>query len=363
MTWWYSRVAPLIARGVATPPTAMLEPEWVVSYPAEEPRLVVFCPTITLVDNAEPQAEAVLQFASHLERGLNGGELPPCLLLLGVHHSPEQRDTAVLRIHALEKQLEGSPVAFAAFCTTVPGKVMALNVAIDFAVSSGALGLLQLDDDIRLRRGAIERLYSVYSAAGRPLAVGAVKVGVSRRNPTSRVMRWSKHRTHTAISYPHSCCMLLDPRLLAPGIPRRYTSDDAYICFRLLRPEQANPLDLLRLVPEAQCVHFIGGPGLQAIRRVRGILLNVHVLLSDFREDVSRYYFREILFPGFWPLGSVPSIARPFSWMVQALYFSWFAAVGLELALRGACRRPLRDIGWMPVPDRELPEPKWGEVK
>lgn len=355
MTWWYARVAGLIARGYQPPTAPRPAVDWVFPAPAGDGQLIVFCPTVTIAGNERPQAEAVLQFAAQLRNGLEGGTLPPCLLLLGVYHPPEHRDEAIARLHALRKRLDPSPVPLAAFCTTAAGKVTAFNVAIDLALRSRAVGLLQLDDDIHLADGAIETLYAAYRAAGRPLAVGAVKVGVPRPSQTSHLMRWSKRHTRTAVNYPHACCILLDPRLLAPGVPARYVSDDGYICFALLRPELADPLCLLRLVPEARCVHYVGGPAGQAIRRVRGILLSVHVFLADFPAEVSRYYFREILFPGFWPLGSRPSRRQPLSWALQALYFAWFAAVGLELALRGACGRPLRDIGWAPVQDRALP--------
>ena len=355
MTWWYTRVAEFIARGYQPPTPQRPVVDWVLPACAGDRRLVVFCPTVTIAGNERSQAEAVLQFAAHLHNGLKRGTLPPCLLLLGVHHTPDRRGDAVTRLHALRKRLDTSPVPLAAFCTTTAGKVTALNIAIDLALRSRAVGLLQLDDDIRLEEGAIETLYAAYRAAGRPLAVGAAKVGVSRSTQTSHLMRWSKRRTRTAVNYPHACCILLDPQLLAPGVPARYVSDDGYICFALLRPELTDPLCLLRLVPEARCVHYVGGPAGQAIRRVRGILLSVHVFLADFPAEVSRYYFREILFPGFWPLGSRPLRRQPLSWAVQALYFAWFAAVGLELAIRGACGRPLHDIGWAPVQDRALP--------
>lgn len=356
MTWWYTRVSGLVRRGYVPPAKPPATIEWVLSPPVGDGRLVVFCPTVTLVDNERPQADAVMQYATQLEAGLRRGALPPCVLLLGVHHAPERRALAVARLDALRRRLDASPVPLAAFCTTAPGKVTALNVAIDLALRDRAVGLLQLDDDIRLTDGAVAALYAAYTAAGRPVAVGAAKVGLARQTGTSRLMRWSKRRTGTAVSYPHACCMLVDPRLLAPGVPPRYVSDDGYICFALLRPQLDDPLCLLRLAPEARCAHYVGGPARQATRRVRGILLSVHIFLADFAPDVSRYYFREILFPGFWPLGSLPPHARPLSWAVQALYFAWFAAVGLELALRGACGRPLTDIGWAPVQDRELPD-------
>lgn len=354
MDWWYSRVAGLVARGYQPPAKRRPSIDWVIPAPVDEGRLVVFCPTVTVARNERSQAEAILQFAAHLWRGLERGALPPCLLLLGVHHTSDRRDVAITRVYALRERLASAPFPFAAFCTTEAGKVTALNVAIALAVRSRAIGLLQLDDDIRLEEHAVEELYAAYRAAGRGIAVGAAKVAVPRSTSTSRVMQWSKRRTRTAVNYPHACCLLFDPRLLAPGVPARYVSDDGYICFKLLRPEFEDPLVLLRLVPDARCFYHVGGPAHQAVRRVRGILLSVHIFLADFPPQVSRYYFREILFPGFWPLGSRPS-SQPLNWLVQSLYFAWFTAVGLELAVRGAVGIPLRDIGWAPVQDRALP--------
>lgn len=360
MTWWYSRAAGLVARGYQPPMPEQPDLEWVLPAQVGEGDLVVFCPTVTIDGNADPQAEALTQIAGQLRGGVERGTLPPCVLLVGVHHDPARRGDAHARLDALRTRLDGSlrldgSVRLAAFCTTTPGKVTALNAAIDVALRARAVGLLQLDDDIRIEDGALDALYTAYRGAGHPLAVGATKIGISRPTWTSRLMRWSKSRTRTAVDYPHACCMLLDPRLVAPGVPTRYVSDDAYICFALLRPELPDPRHLLRLVPQARCVHYVGGAAGQAARRVRGLLLNTHVLLADFPAEVSRYYFRELLFPGFWPLGSRPRRWRPLSWATQALYFTWFLAVGLELALRGAAGRPLRDIGWRPVPDRALP--------
>lgn len=344
----------LVARGYQPPSRGPTAVEWVFPPPEDEGQLVVFCPTVTVDGNAGPQAEAIEQFAGHLRRGLEAGSLPPCLLLVGVHHAWDRREEALTRLEALRRRLAGAPFRFAAFCTTTVGKVVAMNVAIDLALRSGAVGLLQLDDDIRLAPGAIEQLYRAYDAAGRGIAVGAAKVAVTRASSTSRAMQWSKRRTRTAVNYPHACCMLLDPALLAPGIPTRYVSDDGYICFRLLRPDRGDPFELLRLVPGARCLHHVGGPPRQALGRVHGILLSVHVFLADFPPPVSRCYFREILFPGFRPLGARPASA-PLDWLVQAAWFAWFVVVGCELAVRGALGRPLRDIGWAPVRERDLP--------
>ena len=50
------------------------------------------------------------------------------------------------------------------------------------------------------------------------------------------------------------------------------------------------------------------------------MLLNHHVYLADFPVEVSRFYFREILFPDFVPLGSRAERLSPLRWCLQLLY-------------------------------------------
>jgi hypothetical protein len=353
MTWWYGRFRGLIARGYDPKPGGPPPADWVVPPPDGVRRgwLLVFCPTILAPGNAAAQARAVANIANELARAF----LPPALVLVGLQHAPAERGAAIARLQSLEEELRRSATPFAAFCMPEFGKVKSINVALDLALELGVTGVLQVDDDVTFAPGTFERLHDAYVRAGRHLAVGASKVGVARSDATSRTLRWLKGRTRPAVNYPHACCLLVDPAILAPGIPPRYVSDDGYICFKLLDAESPDPFRRLRLVEGARCVHYVGGGRRQSVRRIRRMLLNHHVYLADFPLDVSRFYFREILFPGLWPLASRPERFRALDWTLQFLYFLWFASVGLELAVRGLCGRPLREIAWAGAEDRRAP--------
>src|SRR5262245_5710670 len=342
MTWWYGWIRAAITRGYAPADGETPDVEWVVPPPASAGRggLVVFCPTIVGATNGISQAQALVAIAAEAR------SLSDALLLVGLQHEPADRAAAIRRVRSLEAELSDTSMPFAAFCMPEFGKVKSLNVAIALALEQGASGLLQVDDDVTVAPGTFESLHEAYVHAGYPVAVGAAKVGVARAGTTSRTLRWLKGRTRPAVNYPHACCLLVAPELLAPGIPTRYVSDDGYICFKLLDPASNDPFRRLRLVTGTRCVHYVGGGQRRSLRRIRRMLLNHHVYLADFPLDVSRFYFREILFPGLWPLGSTPDRFRPLDWTLQSLYFLWFASVGIELALRGVLGRPLREIEW-----------------
>jgi hypothetical protein len=252
--------------------------------------------------------------------------------------------------------VRASGVPFAAFTMADFGKVKSLNVALELAVARGAAGLLLVDDDVSLEMDCVPRLVRAFRARGARGAVGAEKVGLSRGNLTSALLRWLKAQTRPACNVPHACCMVIDPRALAPGIPPRYVCDDGYISFTLLRPDADDPFQELHIVPGARCRHIIGGPPLQSIRRIRRLLLNHHIYLADFPPEVSAFYLRRVLFPGFWPIGAAAGgHPRPLRWTLQAGYFAAFVAVGLELALLGMTGRPLREIRWAGFTDRARP--------
>jgi len=274
-----------------------------------------------------------------------------------MQYAPGARTLAASRLEALREAVSRRGVPFGGFLLAGFGKVRSVNAALAAALEWRAAGLLQMDDDIRLEPGAIAALVKAYDAGGRRGAVGAAKSGRARAHKASRLLLWLKGQTRPACNYPHACCMLLNPVALAPGIPGRYASDDGYICFTLLRPASADPFELLRIVPDARCQHFVGGRAGESVRRIRRLLLNHHVLLSDFPLETSEFYIRRILFPGFWPVGAAERPFAPLRWFLQSLYFLWFLSVGIELALRGLLRRPLDRIRWAGFTDRVRPSP------
>ncbi|MBL8211079.1 MAG: hypothetical protein JNK87_10225 [Bryobacterales bacterium] len=348
MRWWYEYLRPWIQRGyqpAAKPAPAM---DWVG---AEEPvALLAFCPTYAGATNQASQAETILEIATQLA----DAALPSRALLIGMQCRPEERQQALQRLDELRRMVTGAGVDCRGFVMPCFGKVRSVNAALAAAARWHAEGLLQVDDDIRLEPGCLAALYRSWKAGGSRAAVGAAKAGHATRHRASQVLLWLKRVTRPASNYPHACCLLLSPGLLGQ-IPLRYVSDDGYICFQLLRPEFGDPFELLRIEPRALCHHTVGGPAGRSWLRIRRLLLNHHVLLSDAREPVSRFYIEHVLFPGFWPVGSGEGF-HPLRWMLQALYFCWFLSVGMELALRGWCGCPLDEIRWAGFENRERPQ-------
>lgn len=345
---------PWIARGYRTPPASRVEPFWAVEPPprgALRERVFAFCPTYVNARNEESVRVTVGEMVR--QTATTTGEAA-AIVIVGMQHGPGERGEAVRRLGLLAADAAHAGVAFAAFALECFGKVKSVNVAIDVALQHDAAGILQVDDDIALESDCLAWLVHAFRARGGSGVVGAAKIGISRRSRASAVLRWLKSQTKPACNYPHACCMLYNPRAVALGIPRRYVSDDGYFCFSFLRPDWPDPLALLRIVEDARCLHFVGGPPLQSLRRIRRLLLNHHILMADFPPAVSRYYLRHILFPGFWPVGISQGL-RPHRWLLQAAYYAMFMAVGLELALRGLLQRPLREVAWAAFADGAHP--------
>jgi hypothetical protein len=78
--------------------------------------------------------------------------------------------------------------------------------------------------------------------------------------------------------------------------------------------------------------------------------LNHNIYLADWSYPVARYYFRNILFYGMWPLagwdGSKGLWHGISNASIKWLYFCWFAKVSAELYLRGVLQRPLLRVDW-----------------
>ncbi|GIF10091.1 hypothetical protein [Actinoplanes teichomyceticus] len=279
----------------------------------------------------------------------------------------EDRDEAVARLRLLAGVAgQQSAVHFVGLSLPGPGKVSTLNAGIAVAEAQGLTAVGWLDDDIRLEPGCLANLVRDFAGHGCRGAVGATKVPHARPYATSRLLHRLKAITATATNYPHGCCLLVELPVVSGGIPDRYVCDDGYVCFRLLDPDAADPLHRLRLVPDARCHYEVAGPAGQSGRRIRRLLLNHVIYLADWSYPVARYYFRDILFPGMWPLtGFDASAGRSHGVAKSAItwvYFGWFARTAAELYLRGLVRRPLREVRWAEYvapgsPDRSGPHP------
>jgi hypothetical protein len=233
-----------------------------------------------------------------------------------------------------------------------PGKPRTLNAAVAVAELLGCAGVGWVDDDVTLETGCLSGLVRDFLKAGCRGAVGATKIPHVREFATSRLLSRAKAVAAPATNYPHGCCILAATDVVAGGMPGRYISDDGYVCFRLLDPSSPDPLAQLRLVTDALCHYYVAGPAGETRRRIRRLLLNPLVDMADWPLPVVRHYFRHVLFGGMWPLTGFDSSRGVRHGLTKALvkwlYFAWFSAVGGELYLRGAFRRPLRRIEWAP---------------
>lgn len=231
-----------------------------------------------------------------------------------------------------------------------PGKVRALNAAIALCEQAGLPGLGWCDDDVRLEPDCLRMLIGAFLADDCRGAVGATKIPHASRDRTSQLLYRAKAVAAPATSYPHGCCLMVGLDVLAGGIPDRYRCDDGYVCFRLLDPKLPDPLRFLRLVPAARCHYQVAGPAGESRRRIRRLLLNHHVFLTDWPVASARYYLRQVLFPGMWPVAGWEGRRGFRTGLLNAaikwVYFGWFAAVGAELFGRGLVGRPLRHLAW-----------------
>lgn len=260
-----------------------------------------------------------------------------------------QRKEAATRLRALVHSASGRDnIHTVGLLLRGPAKVRTLNAAILAAETLRLTGLAWVDDDVLLEPNCIERMVVSFLERGCCGAVGATKIPHAREYITSKALHRAKEIAAPATSYPHGCCILVATDVVAGGIPDRYTSDDGYVCFQLLDPTLDDPLRYLYLVPDARCHYHVAGPAGQTRRRIRRLLLNHHIYLADWPISVSRYYFRQILFNGMWPLAGWDG-SDGFSFGVKKaaikwLYFCWFAGVGAELYIRGVFRRPLSQV-------------------
>jgi len=350
------RLRTWIGRGYAPPPEAVPAPAWIIEPPKNDsaPWLLAFCPTFVSAANEATQRDTIEQMMRQLSDGIRTQRLPRSVLMVAMQHSSEARGEAGRRLQALDALARQYGVPFCGFALATSGKVKSLNVALRVANEGNAVGLLQVDDDIRLDDDCLSQLYAAFAAAGCRGAVGATKIALSR-GKASRLLRWAKGHTESATNYPHACCMIFDPKDVAGGIPPRFVGDDRYICFVLLRPGTPDPLSLLQLAPAARCSYYIGGPAGRSVLRIRRLLLLAHIYMAAFPKDVSGFYLRGILFPGFWPLSKGIKRTSPLAWCMKAMYFAAFLAIGFELALRGFLGYPLTSVTWAGFDQRAAP--------
>ncbi len=342
------------------------DPEWPVIEQLNEGSLDPF--TLDCVPEACGERGLTLVLASYIDRGRLEQQLPamrqyfgqlaalaasePSLPLTGIvvmQRKPGQKAEALRRLEAI-RHLMPSTVNILLLSIVAQRKMMSLNCMIAIANRARARAVGWIDDDIVLSDGALTALWRELAAAGYRGAVGPRKIGRPMKNVSSRVVFGFKSVTAPATNYPHGCCLLVDAAVVGRGIPWKYASDDGFVCFELLRPEASDPMHLLRICESATCYHDVGAPTFRANwTRVRRMQLNHLIMMASYPTAVGRYYFRNILFPGLWPIGGrsdAPPWRGLLKWSFKLIHFLVFLSVAIELIVRGWLGRPLGGIVW-----------------
>ncbi|MFC5144772.1 glycosyltransferase family 2 protein [Streptomyces aureoversilis] len=282
----------------------------------------------------------------------------PVVLWFGMQwRAGEEAEEAVRRLARIgDLARERAPgLAYVGLSLPGPGKVRTTNAALRAAAPLRPAAWLWLDDDVRMEPGCVERLVERFEERGRTGAVGAAKVALATRDSTSRVLRRLGLTTAPRKNYPNACCMLVEAGVVAGGIPTRIGADDAYVLFELLDPAAEDPFHALEVLPDARCRFFHGGTPGTAVRRLRSTLFSHLLHMADYPWPKARVYFEETLFHGLWPLAPWDGRRGPaggtLRWAVKAVHFSWFAAAGSALLVRGLVNRPLRRAPWADTSD------------
>lgn len=324
-------------------------------------RFAALCPTFVDRAGAEEQRATIVAFLDRVEEAAHAFPGAPFVVFVGMQwRSEDERHESLRRLAVLAGDASARDgLAFVGLSLPGPGKIRTLNAAIRVAEALNVAGLAWVDDDVRLEPRCLERMFARFDAKGGRGAVGATKIASARPYLTSRVLARAKAISAPATNYPHACCILAALSVLRGGIPDRYASDDGFVCFSLLDPTLPDPLVWLELVPDARCHYYVAGPAGETVRRIRRLLLNHHVYLADYPLPVARCYFRHILFYGMWPLapfdranGIIRGVQKA---AIKWAYFALFAAVGMELYLRGLAHRPLRGVTWGGYTGYEVP--------
>jgi hypothetical protein len=315
-------------------------------------RLGVLCPTFVGRTSAENHSRCIeFVFEQVRDASLAIPDAPLVVFVAMQWQGDEEKAESMRR---LQRIVESSKTQFdlsvIGLSLQGPGKIRSINAALQVCKRWNIKGLCWIDDDIRLDRDCLANMFKRFIAKGMRGAVGATKQPHAREQLTSRLLFRAKAIAAPATNYPHGCCIVVETSVLGDGIPDRYASDDGYVCFELIDPTKPNPLENLELVPDAICHYYVAGPAGETSRRIRRLLLNHHIYLADYPLPVAKYYFQHVLFNGLWPLAPWDA-SRGFRFglikgSIKWTYFVLFAAVGIELYLRGLLGRPLGHVRW-----------------
>lgn len=364
------RIRSLLARGYQPEPDPPLSIEAVVPAPAgswvhvaleELPPLLddslrhglgVLLPTYVRGGSLDDQARALDRILTQLRDTRDAHPDLPLLVVVGMQWQAQEHDEAIRRLEELGEVVARAGVgSYLGLCVPGPGKNRTINASLRATASLELRGWFWTDDDAVWSPGCFQRLVTEFLGRGCRGAVGAhTFVRPDKGEKWSERVSWAKNVTTLQRQYPFASCMIVAPSVIADGIPKHRYSDDGFVFFRLLRPREDDPFRDLPVVPDAFCQLSTEKRPKNVLRRWRRLIYSHLISLSDETSDNARYYFRQVLFYGLWPIG--PWDGRRglrlgmMRWGIKAVYFVWFCAEGSLLLTRGIIGRPLRSVRW-----------------
>lgn len=354
-----TRLQKLIARGFADPTQEEQQVRIIDDHrPAASGRykVGVFLPTMTKRALVEDMDEYLSGLAREILIAAEQQPIEPHLFVAMQYGAdgPEAGAKAVEHILARLRSAfadRAAGIGLVGMTLRGPGKVVSINEMTAAAAARRIEAAVLIDDDVGFSEGCFSSLVGAYLDAPRPVAIGARKIGRAFDTRPSALLHKLKGFTQPAENYPHACCMIVSMEVISPRIPEIYSSDDGFICFRLLDAAAPDPLGQLRLTAQGHCFHWVGGRNTGEITsRIRRMLLHHHLFLSHAAPANARYYLGSILFFGMWPwvpFDRSKGLRRGIiKCVLKYLYALWFAKIGLELIVRAMRKRPLRDINW-----------------
>lgn len=268
----------------------------------------------------------------------------------GIQYKDDQEEfEAIERFQKLDKLVKDD-FNFYNFIQYGSGKTHSLNEAIYYAYRNDFDGILQIDDDVSFEDYSFTNIITEYYKREKSAVCGAKKKFVFEEGKASKLFKFSKKQVKSPIDYPHACCMLFNPKDFPKGIPLRYISDDGYVCFKKINTQLENPVKNLVIVEDCVCLTTSGGQTKEVTARIRRIMLSHILLLADFPASTSKYFLKNILFSGFWPISPLNFKRNILGFFIryifQFIYLIWLLTTAFELIARGLLKIPIKEIKW-----------------
>lgn len=318
----------------------------------------VFCPTYVSRFDDEAFRQTVIRIREQIS-DIGRNNWLRLYVIIGIQYEGSERSTAVARIKEAEALFAEEQCGLVGYVVEGKSKVRALNLAIKMAGELHTKGLLLIDDDVLFDRYCFLNLIKSLKKKNFVGSVGAAKVPITKDGKASKMFFKIKRYRQSPHQYPHACCMIVQYTEIAQGIPLRYVSDDGYLCFKFLDGKVVDQMWKISIEPTALCYYHVGGPFWQTLRRVRRQTLNRCVLMADFPQEVSRFFYEKNILFGIWPLqqwdNSAGVVKGVYKWLIRSGLYLWFLYCWFELFFRGLLNSPLRQIKWNAYSNYEVP--------